>query len=270
MSKLIVKTKAYPKEVNVVDIPAGNTAERLAASYGITNANLYEEVADNAFTEEEFSFRDAFDVSNGVATFSLADAKSMATLLATTAYSISIDSVSGSFSTATLLSQHTLPVSARDLDVQTIFDNINAEVTALTAAQQNITAAADITALKVITDSLPNTTVNTFPTNYLASGVLFTGRGSGLGPEDLNVSYYTEFFSPTFDETDTELYVPSVNTVIAYGSGGAGQFDSMGDVFNVGGPFVIQIRQTSTSAVIAQFEVPLNAAGEDVAFNIPA
>ena len=110
MSKLIVKTKAYPKEVTVIDIPAGNTAERLAASYGITNANLYEEVADNAFTEEEFSFKDAFDVSNGVATFSLADAKSMANLLAATAYSISINSVSGGFSTATLLSQYTLPV----------------------------------------------------------------------------------------------------------------------------------------------------------------
>lgn len=268
MAKLIVKTKGYPKEVSIIDIPAGDTAERLAASFGVTNANLYEEVADNAFTEEEFSFKNAFDVSNGIATFSLDDAKSMANSLAATAYSSSIDSVSGNFSTATLLSQFTLPAVDRDLDVQTIFDNINAEVTALTAAQQSIAAAADITALKVVTDSLPDTTVDTLPPNYLASGVLFTGRGSGNGPEDLNVSYYTGFFSPTFDETDTELYVPSVNTVIAYGSGGAGQFDSMGDVFNVGGPYVMQIRQTSTSRVIAQFEVPLNASGEDVAFNV--
>ena len=108
----------------------------------------------------------------------------------------------------------------------------------------------------------------------LPSGAIFTGRGSGLGPEDLNISYYTSFNSPTITESETEIYVPSVDTVIAYGSGQPiplypNTFDSMGDVFNVGGPYVIQIRETSTSKVIAEFEVPLNAAGEIVEFNTP-
>jgi hypothetical protein len=98
------------------------------------------------------------------------------------------------------------------------------------------------------------------------TGLLFTGRGAGLGPEDLNVSYYTAWNSVSMLESDTELYVPSTSTVIAYDSGGPGQFDSFGDCFNVGGPYVIQIRQASTSRVIATFEVPLNPAGEDVAF----
>jgi hypothetical protein len=98
------------------------------------------------------------------------------------------------------------------------------------------------------------------------NGILFTGRGSGLGPEDLNVSYYVEFNSISMTESETELYVPSTTTVIPYGSGGPNAFDSMGNAFDPGGPYVIQIRETATSRVIAEFEVPLNPAGENVAF----
>ena len=98
------------------------------------------------------------------------------------------------------------------------------------------------------------------------TGILFTGRGNGLGPEDLNVSYYTAFNSVSLTEADTELYVPSTDTTIAYGSGGPGQFDSFGNAFNLGGPYTMQIRETATSMVIAEITVPLNPAGEDVAF----
>lgn len=97
------------------------------------------------------------------------------------------------------------------------------------------------------------------------TGLLFTGRGSGLGPEDLNVSYYNAFNSVSMVESDTELYVPGTATVIAYGSGGAGKFDSAGNCFNPG-DYLMQIRQASTGRVIAEFEVPLNPTGEDVAF----
>lgn len=97
------------------------------------------------------------------------------------------------------------------------------------------------------------------------SGILFTGRGAGLGPEDLNVSYYTAFNSISMTEADTELYIPGTATTIAYGSGGPGQFDSFGNCFNPG-DYLMQIRETATSMVIAEFECPLNPAGEDVAF----
>ena len=40
----------------------------------------------------------------------------------------------------------------------------------------------------------------------------------------------------------------------------------MGNAFNLGGPYTMQIRETATSMVIAEFEVPLNPTGEDVAF----
>ena len=98
------------------------------------------------------------------------------------------------------------------------------------------------------------------------NGILFTGRGAGLGPEDLNVSYYTAFNSVSMTEAETELYVSSTATTIAYGSGGPGQFDSAGNCFNSGGPYTVQIRETATSRVIAEIEIPLNPAGENVAF----
>ena len=81
-----------------------------------------------------------------------------------------------------------------------------------------------------------------------------------------NVSYYNAFNSVSMTEADTELYVPSTATVIPYGSGGPNAFDSMGNAFNLGGPYTMQIRETATSMVIAEFEVPLNPTGEDVAF----
>jgi hypothetical protein len=100
------------------------------------------------------------------------------------------------------------------------------------------------------------------------TGILFTGRGSGLGPEDLNVSYYTAFNSVSLTPNGTELYVPGTATVIPYLidiETGNGYFDSMGNCFAVG-DYLLQIRETATSMVIAEFEVPLNPAGEDVSF----
>lgn len=97
------------------------------------------------------------------------------------------------------------------------------------------------------------------------SGLLFTGRGGGLGPQDLNVSYYNAFDSVSMTEAETELFVPGTSTVISYGSGGAGKFDSFGNCFNPG-DYLMQIRETATGRVIAEFEVPLNPAGQNVAF----
>ena len=97
------------------------------------------------------------------------------------------------------------------------------------------------------------------------TGTLFTGRGAGAGPLDLNVSYYNAFNSVSMTEAETELYVPGTATVIAYGSGGPGQFDSFGNCFTLGN-YLLQIRETATGSVIAEFECPLAPAGVDVVF----
>jgi hypothetical protein len=96
------------------------------------------------------------------------------------------------------------------------------------------------------------------------TGILFTGRGAGLGPLDLNVSYYTLFNSVSLTESETELYVPGTATVIPYGSYPGG-FDSLGNCFTLGN-YLLQIRETATGSVIAEFECPLAPAGENVSF----
>jgi hypothetical protein len=102
---------------------------------------------------------------------------------------------------------------------------------------------------------------------YPPVGTIFTGRGAGSGPLDLNVSYFTSWESAAVDESDTELYIPETGVTIAYGSGGPGKFDSAGNCFNSGN-YLVKIRQASTGAILSQFECPLNPDGQDVAFGI--
>ena len=133
-----------------------------------------------------------------------------------------------------------------------------AELDEMTAISDQLDA--DLTAIDAATTVDEINNIVNKPT-----GLLFTGRGAGLGPEDLNVSYYTAFNSVSMTEAETELYVPGTATTIAYGSGGPGQFDSFGNCFNPG-DYLMQIREAATSMVIAEFECPLAPAGEDVAF----
>jgi hypothetical protein len=140
---------------------------------------------------------------------------------------------------------------ARPVRFQDVLDVMVAVTDSLDA---NLTAIDSATTVDEINDIVNPPT-----------GVLFTGRGSGLGPQDLNVSYYTAWNSVSLPESDSELYVPGTSTVIAYGSGGAGKFDSFGNCFAPGN-YLLQIRQASTGRVIAEIEVPLSPAGENVAF----
>ena len=96
------------------------------------------------------------------------------------------------------------------------------------------------------------------------TGIIFTGRGAGEALLDLNVSYYTVFNSMLITESETELYVPGTSTVIPYGSYPGG-FDSIGDCFTLGN-YLLQIRETATGSVIAEFECPLAPANENVSF----
>jgi hypothetical protein len=91
------------------------------------------------------------------------------------------------------------------------------------------------------------------------TGILNTGRGQGLGPEDLNPSYLRVFSSTTLTPADTELYVPGTSTVIPYDAESLPApytFDSLGDCF-APGDYELQLRVAATSAVIATFTIPL-------------
>ena len=143
-----------------------------------------------------------------------------------------------------LVGDRPAPLQAIVAEMQVVSDNLGTNIT-------NIEAATTVDEINNIVNK--------------PSGIIFTGRGSGLGPQDLNVSYYTAFNSVSMTESETELYVPGTSTTIAYGSGGSGQFDSMGNCFNPG-DYLLQIRETATSMVIAEFECPLAPAGVDVSF----
>jgi hypothetical protein len=144
--------------------------------------------------------------------------------------------------------------SQADVDRPARFQDVLDEMTTLTnALDANITAIDAATTVDEI-----NNIVN------LPTGVIHIGRGA-VTPEDLDPSYYVSFNSVSMTESETELYVPGTATVIAYGVPIPGEFDSAGDCFN-SGDYLIQIRETATSRVIAEFECPLNPAGQDVAF----
>lgn len=96
------------------------------------------------------------------------------------------------------------------------------------------------------------------------TGTLFTGRGAGGATLDLNVSYYSLFNSVSLTESETELWVPGTLTLIPYGSYPGG-FDSFGDCFTLGN-YLVQIRETATGSVIAEFECPLAPANENISF----
>ena len=138
-------------------------------------------------------------------------------------------------------------------EYQTYVDDISAPVIA------TINSATNISELYPI-----NPAALPFTPESGSSGTIFTGRGSGEAPLALNVSYYTVFNSMLITESETELYVPGTSTVIPYGSSPGG-FVSIGNCFTLGN-YLLQIRETATGSVIAEFECPLDPAGVNVSF----
>lgn len=126
-------------------------------------------------------------------------------------------------------------------EMQVVSDNLGANIAAIEAA----TAVDEI-----------NNIVNP-PT-----GVINIGRGQFGGPYDLNASNYIEFNSVSMTEAETELYAPSTSSVVPYQGYPPDDFNSGGPIF-VSGDYLIQIRETATGRVIAEFEVPLSTDGSN-------
>jgi hypothetical protein len=97
------------------------------------------------------------------------------------------------------------------------------------------------------------------------AGVIFTGRGQGEAPLDMNPSYYVSWVS-TVPQEQTELYIPATSTVIPYGIPIPGEFDSASNCFTTGN-YTVQIRQVSTGFVLAEYECPFSPDGENVTFS---
>lgn len=156
-------------------------------------------------------------------------------------------------------------VAINDLD-----SNLLAAVAAQNPASRPVRYADDLAGLEVLANTLADrldgvaaaTTVDEI--NNLVNpptGVLNTGRGA-VGPEDLNASTFTSFYSYTLTESDTELFITGTGTIVSYSGGG---FPATPGAFNPT-DYEVQLRQVGTGTIIATFECPLNPANEDISF----
>jgi hypothetical protein len=107
---------------------------------------------------------------------------------------------------------------------------------------------AEINAATTVPDLYPINPA-TIPFTPTASGTI-TGSRTG---NDFNDSYYVTFNSTTLTEADTELFIPATSTVISYIL--PNQFNGTSEAFTTGN-YTVQIRQSSTGFVLAQYTCP--------------
>jgi hypothetical protein len=242
----------------ILQIPAGLTASQLAEQQG-WDASEWAELDTDTFGAGSVRFPGAFTLvdnapSPNTLTFDLSTAKTEGKQQVKLNYANQQSEALDGYTEIEIAAQAALPELSRIPEIQVSIVALNA----ISVEIQN-----DINAINAATTIDEVNNIVNPPT-----GILFTGRGAGLGPEDLNVSYYVEFNSASMTESETELYVPGTDTVIPYvidPETGLGSFDSAGNCFNPG-DYILQIREVATGSVIASFECPLAPANTNVAF----
>ena len=155
MAKIIVKYNAAG-ECAAFTIPSGRTAAQVAKQSQVTDVNDYEEVADNAFTADEFFFQGGFSVASGTASWAIAGGRTQLNEIIRQRYKNVIKNVviTSDYPELTIIAQASLS-TGRIAEVQTVLDTINTNATTLSTALTNTASAADAAALKVIYDALP-------------------------------------------------------------------------------------------------------------------
>ena len=240
------------------EVPPGKTPAQLAESYGLTMAECAAfDMAD--FDAGSSNFNSSFVLVNNQplpnsASFNLPSAKNQAAAITKSNSNTYQQAALNNFSPETLAAQATLSEVARIPAVQEAITEVNALAVQLEAELAAIAAATSVTEVSNIA--------------YPPTGIINIGRGQFGGPFDLNASNYVTFNSSSMTESQTELYAPATATIVPYQGFPPDDFNSSGAIFTLGN-YLIQIRETATSRVIAEFEVPLSSDGtnEDVVFN---
>ena len=176
-------------------------------------------------------------------TLSLADAKTSLINLTRFQGATAVDSQADLYSSVQL----TTAPDANALDTRSYPDTTLGEyqtyVNGLTA-----TTVAEINAATTVPDLYPiNPAI--IPFTPAAYGTISSSRTGN----DFNDSYYVTFYSDTLINDDTELFIPSTSTVIPYIL--PTQFAATSEAFG-GGNYTVQIRQSSTGFVLAEFICP--------------
>jgi hypothetical protein len=113
-----------------------------------------------------------------------------------------------------------------------------------------------LTASTVAQINAATTVPDLYPINPAAIPFTPTAYGTMSGSRtgnDFNDSYYVTFYSNTLVEDDTELFIPATSTVIPYIL--PNQFNGYSEAFTTGN-YTVQIRQSSTGFVLAQYVCP--------------
>jgi hypothetical protein len=143
-----------------------------------------------------------------------------------------------------LAAQVAIPELSRTPEIQVAIEAVNALNDTLQANLAAIDSATDIETVYNIVQQ--------------PSGVISTGRGAGLGPNDLNLSYFVSLADmPGYTQADLELYVPGTDTVIPYNPElpDPYTFDSAGDCFSTN-DYRLVIRYAGGGAVLSTITVP--------------
>lgn len=223
----------------VYDIPPGQTAASVAARSGVTDPALFQEFADTDFDAACYNFPGSFTLSAGVVEFDLASAKGYAASQEKNKYSNLEDTATEGYSANQLASQSSLAEIDRLPEIQLVLDEVNTLAVQLSANLAAIDAATDINEV--------NNIVNP------PYGEISTSRTGN----DFNDSAYITFNSVSLTEADTELFIPATSTVIPYIL--PIQFNGFSEAFTTGN-YLVQIRETSTGRVLADFICPEGAA----------
>jgi hypothetical protein len=215
------------------------TAQSIAASAGVTDPALYQEFAESDFDAACYNFPLAFTFVGDVVGFDLLTAKVTASTQVKNTTASEQATVLAGYTPEVLAAQATLPELSRTPEIQAAIVEVNDLNTTL---QANLTAIAAATTIDEV-----NNIVNP-PT-----GTISTSRTGN----DFNDSSYITFYSASLAEDDTELFMPATSTVIPYIL--PTQFNGFSEAFG-GGNYTVQIRETSTGRVLAEFICPEGAA----------
>jgi hypothetical protein len=223
----------------IYDIPVGRTAQSVAAGSGVTDPSLYQEFADTDFDPACYNFPSAFTLTAGVVGFDLPAAKVSASNQAKVETSTQQQAALDGYTPEAIAGQASLVVGSRIPAIQAVIVATNTLSDTLTTNLSAIVAATTIDEV--------NNIVNP------PYGEISTSRTGN----DFNDSYYVTFYSASLTEADTELFIPATSTVISYIL--PTQFNAFSEAFTTGN-YLVQIRETATGRVLADFICPEGAA----------
>ena len=141
MQKVIV---IFNGASQVCSILSGQTAESIAAGYGVTDSALYQEFAESDFDAACYLYSNAFTLVAGVVGFDLATAKQLAELTVNQQSNEAAKATLAGLSYDVYVAQASLPAEQRIVKYQAAIDANNANAVETEQREQAIYAATTI------------------------------------------------------------------------------------------------------------------------------